>query len=175
MFLRSLPQIPITLQSNRGSSNRFLVATAKILKWKLILVAVLLVCPALSSAQSSRKSRAKAPTAQRQAPTNANAEFERLVKLADDARLSERFDEAISLYGQALKIRPKWPDGWWYVGAILYQKDDYPQARDAFQNLVALEPNERTSLGNARFMSVSNRRVRTGGRFAAARTILRRK
>jgi tetratricopeptide (TPR) repeat protein len=62
------------------------------------------------------------------------------VKLADEARLAERFDEAIGLYGQALKIKPKWPDGWWYVGAIFYQKDSYPEARDAFQNLVALEP-----------------------------------
>ena len=61
------------------------------------------------------------------------------MKLADEARLAERFEEAVSLYGQALKIKPKWPDGWWYVGAIFYQKDLYPQARDAFQNLVALE------------------------------------
>ncbi|HEU4434183.1 MAG TPA: tetratricopeptide repeat protein, partial [Pyrinomonadaceae bacterium] len=39
-----------------------------------------------------------------------------------------------------MKIKPKWSEGWWYVGAIFYQKDLYPQARDAFQNLVALEP-----------------------------------
>jgi tetratricopeptide (TPR) repeat protein len=116
------------------------VATAKILKWKLILVAALLVCPAVSDAQSSRKSRKKAVTAQRPAPASPNAEFDRIVKLADDARLSERLDEAISLYGKALKIQPKWPDGWWYVGAIFYQKDAYPDARDAFQNLVALDP-----------------------------------
>lgn len=62
------------------------------------------------------------------------------MKLADEARVAERLDEAISLYGQALKIKPKWPEGWWYIGAIFYQKDVYPQARDAFQNLVALEP-----------------------------------
>jgi len=123
------------------------VTTAKILKWKLILVAVLLVCPALSSAQSPRKSRVKAPAAQRPVPTNADAEFDRIVKLADDARLAERFDEAISLYGKALEIRPKWPDGWWYVGAIFYQKDVYLQARDAFQNLVALEPSRGPAWG----------------------------
>ncbi|HJP94918.1 MAG TPA: tetratricopeptide repeat protein [Pyrinomonadaceae bacterium] len=62
------------------------------------------------------------------------------MKLADEARLAERFEEAVSLYGKALNLRPKWPDGWWYVGAIFYQKDLYPQGRDAFQNLVALEP-----------------------------------
>ena len=67
-------------------------------------------------------------------------EFERFVKLADEARLAARLDDAISLYGKALNIKPKWPDGWWYVGAIFYEKDLYSQARDAFQNLVALEP-----------------------------------
>jgi tetratricopeptide (TPR) repeat protein len=87
--------------------------------------------------QSTRKARPKQRPTQSRA---AESEFDRFVKLADEARLSERLDEAISLYGQALKIKPKWPEGWWYIGAIFYQKDVYPQARDAFQNLVALEP-----------------------------------
>jgi tetratricopeptide (TPR) repeat protein len=39
-----------------------------------------------------------------------------------------------------LRIRPNWPDGWWYLGAIFYEKDLYPQARDAFRNLVTLDP-----------------------------------
>ena len=94
---------------------------------------MLLMCSTLAFAQT-RNAR---PKAQIESP---DAEFERVVKLADEARLAEKFDEAISLYGEALKIRPKWPDGWWYAGAIFYQKDLYPQGRDAFQNLVALEP-----------------------------------
>src|SRR5918994_7800544 len=103
-----------------------------------MLVAVLLICSAPGVAQPTRKAR---PKKQTQTPTaRTNASFERFVKLADEARQAERFEEALSLYGEALKIRPKWPDGWWYVGAIFYQKDLYPQARDAFQNLVALEP-----------------------------------
>ena len=103
----------------------------------LISLAMLLICSATIVAQS-RKPRPKNRTPQAQ-PT-AEAEFDRFVKLADEARLAERFDEAISLYGSALKIKPKWPDGWWYVGAIFYQRDLYSDARDAFQNLVALEP-----------------------------------
>src|SRR6185369_6016818 len=95
---------------------------------------LLALCSAPLSAQSTRKTRPP------QSPAASEAEFERFVKQADEARLAERFDDAISLYGKALNIKPKWPDGWWYVGAIFYQKDLYPQARDAFQNLVALEP-----------------------------------
>ncbi|HEX7774190.1 MAG TPA: tetratricopeptide repeat protein [Pyrinomonadaceae bacterium] len=100
----------------------------------LQLLLALLICPALAFAQAPRNAR---PKAQIESP---DAEFERVVKLADEARLAEQFEQAVSLYGEALKIRPKWPDGWWYVGAIFYEKDLYPQARDAFQNLVALEP-----------------------------------
>lgn len=103
----------------------------------LVLIAAL-VLPTASFAQSTRKTRPKQRPAQSRAA--AESEFDRFVKLADEARLSERLDEAISLYGQALKIKPKWPEGWWYIGAIFYQKDVYPPARDAFQNLVALEP-----------------------------------
>jgi tetratricopeptide (TPR) repeat protein len=102
-----------------------------------MLLAVLLAATADGSAQQKRKGRAKPASPQTQA--NTDAEFDRVVKLADEARGAERFDEAVSLYGKALNIKPKWPEGWWYIGAILYQRDNYPQARDAFQNLVALE------------------------------------
>jgi len=98
---------------------------------------MLLVCSAEIFAQSTRKAR---PKQNPQTQAGAEAQFEGFVKLADEARLAERLDEAISLYGKALNIKPKWPDGWWYIGAIFYEKDLYPQARDAFQNLVALEP-----------------------------------
>jgi len=104
----------------------------------LLLVGVLLMSSVVVSAQSTRKLRPKQRTAQTQA--NAETQFEHVVKQADEARLAERFEDAIRLYGEALKIKPKWPDGWWYVGAIFYQKDLYPDARNAFQNLVALEP-----------------------------------
>jgi tetratricopeptide (TPR) repeat protein len=102
----------------------------------VLLAALILSTPAMG--QSTRKARPKQPAPQPQA--SAETEFERFVKLADEARLAERFEDAVKLYGEALKIKPKWPDGWWYVGAIFYQKDSYQQARDAFQNLVALEP-----------------------------------
>ena len=101
-------------------------------------VAVLLACTGLGSAQSTHKTRPTQRT--EQTPANAEEQFERFVKLADEARLAARLDDAISLYGKALNIKPKWPNGWWYVGAIFYEKDLYPQASDAFQNLVALEP-----------------------------------
>ena len=96
----------------------------------VVLVAVLLTFSAPGSAQSTRKPKPKPRSPQTQ--TNTEAEFARFVKLADEARLAERLEEAISLYGEALKIKPKWPDGWWYVGAIFYQKDLYPAGSRRF-------------------------------------------
>lgn len=114
--------------------------TVNRLNYALILIAVLLTCASATAAQPAQSTNA-------QAAANSDAEFDRLVKLADDARTAERFEEAISNYGKALNIKPKWPDGWWYVGAIFYQTDKYPEARDAFQNLVALEQNRGPAWG----------------------------
>jgi tetratricopeptide (TPR) repeat protein len=114
------------------------VTTANRFYCALMLAAVLLAPAITGFGQKNRKANPKSRSAQTQ--QNTEAEFNQLVKLADEARLADRFDEAVSLYGKALNLKPKWPEGWWYVGAIFYQKDLYAQARDAFQNLVALEP-----------------------------------
>jgi tetratricopeptide (TPR) repeat protein len=111
-----------------------------ILKCCLLLVALVFVCSEFGAAQTSPRRGAQKKPAPTQSSRRATAEFDRLVKAGDAARLAERLDEAVSIYGNALKIKPTWPEGWWYVGAILYEKDLYPQARDAFQNLVVLEP-----------------------------------
>jgi tetratricopeptide (TPR) repeat protein len=104
------------------------------------LVAVPLVCSEFAFAQTSRRGKTQRPAPQTQSSPQANADFEQFVKRGDEARLALRLDEAVTLYGRALKIKPTWPDGWWYIGAILYEKDLYAQGRDAFQNLVTLEP-----------------------------------
>ncbi len=46
----------------------------------------------------------------------------------------------MDLYGKSLQMRPNWAEGWWYAGTILYERDRYAGARDAFRNLVALDP-----------------------------------
>jgi tetratricopeptide (TPR) repeat protein len=49
-------------------------------------------------------------------------------------------DEAIALYLQALKLKPGWSEGWWYVGSMFYERDQYREGRDAFRNLAAVDP-----------------------------------
>src|SRR5215510_4566065 len=105
------------------------------------------------SLSSARAQSAGRPAARRQPPAKARpskpsgqsnkqsgAAFDETVKNADQAREAGRLDEALDLYGKALQMRPNWTEGWWYAGTILYDRDRYADARDAFRNLVALEP-----------------------------------
>ena len=90
-------------------------------------------------AQAPARSRGRqAPATQKKAQSS--VEFDQAVKLGDEARLAMRLSEALDLYGKALRIRPQWPEGWWNVATIFYEGDRYMEARDAFRNLVALDP-----------------------------------
>ena len=78
-------------------------------------------------------------TTQKTTRDESNPAFEKAVKLGDEARQADHLSEALDHYATALKIRPNWKEGWWNSGAILYEQDRYPEARDAFRNLVSLD------------------------------------
>jgi tetratricopeptide (TPR) repeat protein len=67
------------------------------------------------------------------------AAFDRVSKEAAEAREQNRIQDAIGLYRQAVKMRPSWPEGWWFLGELLYDQDKYPEARDALRRLVSLD------------------------------------
>jgi tetratricopeptide (TPR) repeat protein len=104
----------------------------------LLAALCLAALAAVSSAQTTGRTRAKQPPAA-QTPAQANAAFDQYVKKGDEARLASKFSDALALYLKALQIRSNWADGWWYVGAIFYENDRYPEARDAFRNLLTLD------------------------------------
>ena len=56
------------------------------------------------------------------------AGFNVLAKEADAAREAGRLEEAIALYRKAVRLRPKWAEGYWYIGTSLYELGQY-QAR----------------------------------------------
>ena len=91
--------------------------------------------PSKPAAQASPPS-AKAP----QKPAAGGAEFERLVKAATEARQAERWEEAIGLYGKALKLKPSYVEGHWYQGTAYYTLDDFTRCREAFRSVVRLAP-----------------------------------
>src|ERR1039458_6993792 len=72
-------------------------------------------------------------------PAPTPAAFDRVSKDAAEARRQNRIQDAIGLYRQAVKMRPSWPEGWWFLGELLYDQDKYPEARDALRRLVSLD------------------------------------
>ncbi len=73
-------------------------------------------------------------------------DFERVAAQAAQAREANRSDEAIALYRKALSSRPKWDEGWWYLGTLLYDRDAYGEAAQAFLKAATLNPKVGSSL-----------------------------
>ena len=72
-------------------------------------------------------------------------EFRALVSKAAAARDAERLDEAVALNRKALRINPRWAEGWWTLGAIDYDADRYAEAALEFKKVIALEPRHGTA------------------------------
>jgi len=68
------------------------------------------------------------------------SDFEPVAKSATAARESDHTAEAIQDYHRALEMNPRWEEGWWYLGTLLYDGDHYSEAIPAFQKLVDLVP-----------------------------------
>jgi len=68
------------------------------------------------------------------------AAFVTLSNQANTARESNRLDDAVRLYRQALQLNAKWAEGWWWLGTIQYDKNQYSQCRDSFRRFAALDP-----------------------------------
>ncbi len=50
-------------------------------------------------------------------------------------------DDAIRLYKQALRLKPSWEEGWFSLGMLNYQLDQYAEGREAFRHLTVTNPN----------------------------------
>jgi tetratricopeptide (TPR) repeat protein len=75
-----------------------------------------------------------------------SSDFEDLARRASLARESNDIPRAIELYGQAVRLNPKWPDGWWFLGSMQYGTDSYTAARDALTHYIDLTPNATAAL-----------------------------
>jgi tetratricopeptide (TPR) repeat protein len=103
------------------------------------LAPALLASPA--NAQVAPKAPPAAPAkATAKTPAPGNAEFQGLAKRARAAHEAQRLDEARELYGKALKLRPRWSEGRFALGAVLYDLDRYEEARAEFRQVLVQEP-----------------------------------
>jgi tetratricopeptide (TPR) repeat protein len=96
---------------------------------------------------ASPRPKAPAPsgTATTKAPAKAGigastVEFERLVEAGADARLHERWEDAIAQYSKAVKIKPDYVEGYWYQGTSYYSLDNFAKGAESFRKVVRLAP-----------------------------------
>jgi len=111
----------------------------------LVLGLVLMLGGSVSAQTPSRKPAATAPakpaakkTTTGLSPAKA-AEFKKLSTDAETARSAGHLDEAVTLYRQALAIKPAWPEGLWGLGTSLYELEQFDPARDAFRRYIAID------------------------------------
>jgi tetratricopeptide (TPR) repeat protein len=83
---------------------------------------------------------AQLPARSTTAAKNSDA-FDRLAEAAKQSREQNLDDSAIDDYRQALAIKPGWDEGLWYLGALLYEKDNYPEACTVLRRFLAQNPN----------------------------------
>ncbi len=94
-----------------------------------------------SPGSGSRPVGRKAPVKSKgAAKSTAPINLEQIKVQADQARESGKIEEAILLYQKAVTAQPTWIDGWWYLGTLHYDRDEYQQAAAAFQRTSALQP-----------------------------------
>ncbi len=66
--------------------------------------------------------------------------FEQVARAAQKARDENRDEEAIRLFQQGLKLKPEWDEGLWYLGTMLYEKEQFGGSRDLLRQFVAKNP-----------------------------------
>jgi tetratricopeptide (TPR) repeat protein len=68
-----------------------------------------------------------------------SAEFKKLAARAAEARDQNRLQEAAELYEKALRLNPRWEEGWWDLGRVDYEANNYGDGVKAFRNVVELD------------------------------------
>jgi tetratricopeptide (TPR) repeat protein len=66
--------------------------------------------------------------------------FDQLAAQAAAARDQQNLPTAIDLYTQAVKARPEWTEGWWFLTVLQYSVNQYSGAIDAANHVLQLEP-----------------------------------
>ena len=72
--------------------------------------------------------------------THGTGRFDQLAQAAKQARDENRDDSAIDFYQQALKLKPEWDEGLWYLGTLLYEKENYVGAGAALRRFLDQNP-----------------------------------
>jgi len=110
-----------------------------------IFATSLLACLMAGSVNALAQRRARpgaTPTQQVAAMPKGSAgsqNFDTIAAAATAAREADKIDEAIGLYRQAIALRPTWAEGWWFLGTLYYDHDQYAEAAKAFKQTAQIQ------------------------------------
>jgi tetratricopeptide (TPR) repeat protein len=99
----------------------------------LIASAFFVVAASLPPQQAS-------PSSPTESVAQGPGDFDQLAQAAKRAREEDHDDSAIDSYRQALILKPGWDEGLWYLGALLYEKENYSEACTIFRRFLAQNP-----------------------------------
>jgi tetratricopeptide (TPR) repeat protein len=109
-------------------------------RWPFLMMLAFSLCISSALAAAQNSSATSSPPENASAP-NTPSTFEDVAAAALDAREHNDVSRALQLYGQAVSMNPKWPDGWWFLGSMQYGTGSYALARDSLTQYIALTPN----------------------------------
>lgn len=98
-----------------------------------LVSAVLLFAASFSPQDASTSSR-------NASAVHGTGSFDQLAHAAKDARDENRDDSAIEIYRRALKLKPEWDEGLWYLGTLLYEKENYFEACTVLRSFLTRNP-----------------------------------
>jgi tetratricopeptide (TPR) repeat protein len=116
----------------------------------IVALAVAALAPAGSLAARGESLASVARTSgsdQRKGAPPPASSFDAVAARAAAARDAGELEEALGLYRKGLGLRPDWGEGRWYIATLLYELDQYAEARDGFVEVLRREPTHAGALG----------------------------
>jgi tetratricopeptide (TPR) repeat protein len=105
------------------------------------LAIALVAATAAASAQAPKSTTLSKQGSPEKSPgASANVQFDKTVAEADEARKAEQWEDAIALYEKAIKLRPKYVEGYWYQGTAYYSLEKFAECRNKFREVTKLAP-----------------------------------
>jgi tetratricopeptide (TPR) repeat protein len=115
----------------------------KTLRFTITLMGCLIICSVATSAQRRGAQTSRVAPSSGQPAANQSAiteqDFAALASQATAAREADKIEEAITLYRKAVAAKPAWAEGWWYLGTLYYDLNNFSDAAPAFKHAAEIE------------------------------------
>src|SRR5690348_14305809 len=107
----------------------------------VVAIACLIICAGAGLAQRRGSQPRRGSVSSTPAVQNAASQqdFDTLSTQATTAREADKVDDAIELYRKAVAIKPDWAEGWWFLGTLYYDLNNFTGAAPAFKRAAEIQ------------------------------------